>query len=204
MKLNELFDTVERERPTKGIQRYTQTDRPDDNYGYYSMVRPDKTDPHMVRKTPFRPFKGQTNDAYFTYIKYIVDNKIAQENPYAPRVYKIDKFTDPENGAMKFNIKMEQLVKLSKLEPEQLVTIYEKITGREVQEDYVNSYVIADFVDGILTGHHLSTDEQLNDLMKTIWKIKKQYRFSNDLHHGNMMARITPYGPQLVITDPLS
>ncbi len=208
MKLNEIFDTKDKSRSTPDLSQHDRpfysTKQNQLGYGKYSYVTQKKADPHLVTKVQNKAASNLANDGYFSYIKYIVDNKIAQRNPYAPRVYKINKFKDTA-GNEKYTIDMEKLVDIEDISGEELAVVYKMITGLESNADDVNA--LRNKMTFFL-GKHLSGDTNnpnLDEVLKIIdYLLRENDDFILDIHDGNIMFRRTPHGVQLVITDPLS
>lgn len=208
MKLNEIFDTKTRERETPNIGRYNGSDAEQSSGGAYGYVVPDKHDSHMVRKRPH----GSTNnnDAYYNYIKYIVDNKIAQHNPYAPRVYKINKFKSSD-GRIRYDIQMEKLIDFKKIDKEELITFIkdfvpsDKIPNDlEEYDSYSTAIVLAGYIEKMYR-NNTPIDENMAEIFSIITKLRRELSAALDLYNtGNTLFRRTPTGLQLVITDPLS
>lgn len=174
-------------------------------------------DPHQIIKKPHVSV-AENIDGYFSYIKYIVDNKIAEHNPFAPRVYDI-KIIEDAAKKFKYSIKMEKLVSLRSFDNE---VIYE--IGKQLYGEYFYSYVRKNKVEdeGLpipelmhtlralsyavrdnCYGKLSSTSKELNELCNIINKIAKDTNKKIDTRSENIMIRMSPY-PQLVIVDPIA
>ena len=65
-------------------------------------------------------------------------------------------------------------------------------------------YLITDYLSLLYDGAISCTDKNLVQVMHIIKQIGQDPKFNYDLHEDNIMFRSTPYGYQLVITDPIS
>lgn len=189
MKLYEIIDT--QITPSSEF-------RPSDNIlgsGIEAEVYDDSDDPHMVIK------KINTTSRYSVYINSIIKNKMTGNNPYVPRVYKIDK--DDKQ------YQIEKLYPLQQLSMKDLAYIYSTIMKEELPNGFDNKYQIIRAIESIIADSAAFKDniviksKQLNDVIKLIYELTHKIGRIPDIHSGNMMARMSPYGPQLVITDPL-
>jgi len=191
MKIKQLLEAFE---PQVGTFPDTSQNREDvGGRGAYASVKGDE-DPFMINKYSHPHVE---DPGYTTYVKLIVDNKLAQANPHFPRIYEVS------NGKWK----MEKLP----------FTLRQYFEGGDYHENKHNTEVICsmylknpdnfDFYD-------FSDPEQikLGTYRKALEIIHKFARENNskpsavwlgdDLHASNIMVRLTPQGPQLVITDP--
>lgn len=217
MKLNEIFDTETRERQVDDLRAsdkpygYSSGKRGELGSGKFSRVKDKKSDPFMVQKIPNKAEDALSNDAYYCYIAVIVKRKIAQENPFAPRVYKINHFLG-NDGSKKYTIDMEKLISAKDIGKDDIKayasTLFADSDGANGSYPIGDADDLADKVNDIVHGN-LSTNDQLNSLIDIIKDIKSTATKHNktfywDLHSGNMMFRRGKNGLQLVITDPLA
>lgn len=181
------------------------TDRGVKTAGYYGKVV-STGDPHTVNKRNFVA-SDKDNDGYLTYIRAIVDNKLYETNPYAPRVYDIKTIED-SRGMLKFDIKLETLHPLDNIEHDILWMLMDKIVDRSIAQTY-DRYSSPRITIGVVLrelckGKLKTTDRHLNEICELIRNvIKNNPNLELDMHGGNIMVRMSPY-PQLVITDPIS
>jgi hypothetical protein len=190
--------------------------------GYYSAVSKDRKDPHMVKKHNTR-FDDIDDDPYRLYAKFIIDNKLF-ENPYFPRIYQHKKIKDKKGNILhKFQLeKLEELNKLSHdeidhilrvifKEPEKIINSFKtahvpsRFEDRKKQRKLI---AIAKEIKEAINHNHIYEIKDKN-LIHAIREINHFMNHEckncyNDLHPKNLMARRTPYGAQLVITDPVS
>lgn len=177
--------------------------------GRYSTVRNDPKDPHMViKKTKFD--KNSTSyhnkDVYPQFIEALI-NSDQKMNPYFPRVYGMKSYNDKSDDKLhKFNI--ERLEDLRELSAEEMDHIMSLIMDDDVRKAWRidNERMLAWFISEAIKKNSVRKeikDKNLYDALTFLSKFLKKNWFL-DLHSENMMFRRTPYGPQLVITDPFS
>lgn len=177
--------------------------------GRYSTVRNDPKDPHMViKKTKFD--KNSTSyhnkDVYPQFIEELI-NSDQKMNPYFPRVYGMKSYNDKSDDKLhKFNI--ERLEDLRQLSAEEMDHIMSLIMEDDVRKAWNidNERMLAWFISEAIKKNSVRKeikDKNLYDALTFLSKFLKKNWFL-DLHSENMMFRRTPYGPQLVITDPFS
>jgi len=178
-------------------------------HGYFSSVAPDDDDPHFVNKRSVRVVNRKgTHDAYWGYVYYIIKNKL-YENPYFPRIYDVKRIVD-KDGKMHFTAKMEKLHPFNPNDIEGTVLpLVRRMLTKEARSDFLEITA-----QGLLTTIKLAIesnnylkffkDEQLIDAIKKLQDYMNKYWAELDLHQNNVMIRRTPYGPQLVFTDPFS
>lgn len=221
MLLEELINlqTVRRNVGKKLKNNEHSNDRNRLGHGYYSNVYKNK-DPHLVTKVSRIPSrKIEDNDPYWFFIRRLTETKINERNPYFPRVYSIKRYSDsdPEsetNINEIRNAQIEKLEELDQLTEDEIYTIFQKIRN-EKEVDYLRGYpydqsklihFIPDTIKEDLSSSYLLNDvEDFNykEAILFLRKLKKENnRISFDIHKGNLMVRRTPYGVQLVITDP--
>lgn len=191
------------------------------SYGYYWKII---TKESMMEsfaptgtKVPHRAL-APVFDGYYLYIKHIVTNKLYEDNPFFPRVYKCDTITD-DNGRIKYRIELESLHAIdTAVEPEALFNIAENLfnaddlkyaTNDEANSiDYMRTaelqkYVLCGLIRDCIRGKIKSLDDNLNKACAVIADIKKESNRELNMHYGNIMFRMSPH-LQIVITDPLS
>lgn len=167
------------------------------------------------------------------YLKYAsISRRFASSNPFLPRISQISQQhvdvdtwaklkreagveAEPEDyynhPPALISFKTERLVPLSKLDIDQLRALYHKAFGEELNHSNYSSRDPMDIVDAIETSVDgalygkvtAKGSAQLVMAIKLIRSISKKTKALSDLHSGNLMARMTTGGPQLVITDPL-
>jgi hypothetical protein len=213
LKLLEIIQTNQQHNKSSNIFNYNKeksvaarqqtADKNFEKTGAYGKVY-DKGDSHTLTKTNFVANPSKT-DAYYTYIKYIVDNDLAQENPYFPRVYDIKTIEDA-NGNARYKIDIERLQDLGKISKETISAMLWNLFDSDVIDDNIQKYGLAEAlaicVELTCEGHAKSKDKYLNEACAIVRKLRNT-GFIFDIHIGNIMVRLSPY-PQLVIVDPLA
>ena len=174
--------------------------------GWYSHGNPGE-DPHEYKVKTWLP-TDLKYDAKYHWIKAI--HPIMGDNPYLPVYYNI-KFERDTLGWVKTNYTMENLVELHTLRIDQLRAIAAKAFNDENFYDVaVSPQMIAKKIREMIIDQKRGAsstqdiDPGLAEAIKLIVEVlKKNPAFHDDLHAGNLMARNSPYGLQLVITDPM-
>lgn len=165
-------------------------------------------------------------DGYFAYISKLKKFIDRYHNPYLPQIHDV-KIVNPSSKKPYLEVDMEKLVPLNSLNINDFVLLLEKILQHKFQStEQLDSFVLGDPDFGPTDKHDIAVkivrlasmtmrdpnyqsmgiriqDKNMLDALRIIANlIKKGYK--DDLHPGNLMARRTKYGPQLVFTDPLS
>lgn len=193
--------------------------------GRYSVVKPG-SDPHTVKKSSKTPGMDMM-DGYWKFIDYVIKYKL-WENPHFPRVYSIKKIKD-STGDIMFRGEIEKLEPLKGLRFDEIKHLYEKIFGldelpslmkntkglgkEELAKLYIDRFAkdISQTAKGIVP--NWIVDESFKNAIEILKKIKEKEKSSGekairgkgfiyDIHSENIMVRRTPYGLQLVFTDP--
>jgi len=89
MRLIESFETDD-----NTDQPVPDTDDSTAQSGRKATTRVDKTDPHVRHKT----FDSE-DPAYEAYVKFLVSNQVAQQNPHFPRIYTVNQTKEPARKA---------------------------------------------------------------------------------------------------------
>jgi len=183
----------------------------DGSAGFFSRVKDDKTDPHMIVKNTIKP---QYSDGYHTYIKELIERDLIDTNPHFPRVYNVKRIED-RHGYNVYKYTMEKLVRLVDLSPEMqkavLVNNF-KVNPEELEilenkyEERAIGFYIAEFLEAGAGGDvSRIKSSSLVDALKVLGVIKEENNMlSFDIHINNYMIRMTSHGPQIVLTDPFS
>ncbi len=187
--------------------------------GSFSVVYPDKEDPHMVKKlgrdVGNKGFNRKKSDFFLEYAKWITDNNLASKNIHFPRIYETS--YDEENDIHDY--KMERLQPYTSLSSEALWGLAKKYFDRELilkkkwfnerDDQDTNKFnlqvMITDSLDDVLTYKKLDMirDSELLKAAKLVSsevnKPSRTWRY--DIHSDNVMYRLTSVGPQLVLSD---
>jgi len=180
-------------------------------YGFYSNVFTDKTNQYNVIKIG-EIQEGLGNPEFDAYLNYLAKLK-KYKNPVFPQVDSIQIFHDPssKDHPYIYKVKMERLYPSSDIKNKEFEAFYEKVFGgadieRYKQFDFRTNRPI-DFLYAALGDNELFKaikDPYTRQALGIIKNLNKKGGFNTDLHSGNVMFRRTPYGIQLVVTDPVS
>ena len=215
MKISELLETpyqtrVKNKTVDKDLDYFTLNvgkinPKYDPKQGMYSVVTPDNSDPHMVRKTSKAPRKPDFKEGFVKFVEYIIENK-HQDNIHFPRIYDVKSFTD-KNGLHIESFQIEKLVDAKYIDPDVLIDYQESLLGwRPRYDEWEQNYTIADKIrTAVYKGQSgVFESEELNQACDILAKARIEVDSYPDIHSGNIMYRQTRYGIQLVITDPFS
>lgn len=167
-------------------------------------------DPHIITKVNHSPISPYYGDGYMTWAKYLIDNNIADSNPFAPRMYKMDVIKDAK-GMARYKIKMETLQRVDSVDEEILtriyINLYDEMARRHIAKaaPYLNRIdkVLAKAIDMTAEMRIKSTNSLLTQLCVTINKLCNKCNGSPDIHGNNIMVRLGK-APQIVIIDPIA
>lgn len=195
--------------------------------GTASVVFNDKNDPHMVNKKSHEVnfnkgsegFSMGRYDGFRDYAKFIIDNKLADKNPWFPRIYEMKNFSHTDSGQNVQKYKIEKLIGLQNLTQQEIDFLYKKLFSIETDDDHDYSNKMEDLeilVNYISIGFTRGEsyleyarditieDNTLSQAIDYVMKFKNQYKISlDDWTLDNLMFRRTSYGPQIVIVDPV-
>ena len=174
--------------------------------GYFSVVGVSDDSPQDVVKVNMY---GDLKDGYNAFVKALIDNERARNSVLFPRIRSVRELKTPEDEYPRLLVRMERLEPLFNLGIEELRHMVARYTSAKVEDlEYNNDKfdMINLFVD-IIRGDSLVsakvTDTKLKNAIQWLQEIAQEEKFFFDLHSENMMVRRTPYGPQLVLSDPL-
>lgn len=171
--------------------------------GGFSSVRPDKADPHMVKKQSIVPLgrsHADKEDGFSVFVRMIAENGM-MDNIHFPKVYKAQKITDA-NQTHRHHFTMEKLTPLESLEPEEIASVEE----HHMTPGYNDELSIAERIyDACRSARARDTYikmESLKEACEALDEMDDVSDFRIDIHDDNIMVRRTPHGLQLVISDP--
>lgn len=166
-------------------------------------------DPHLITKINHSP-AFDNNDGYMIWAKYLIDNNIADSNPFAPRMYKMDVVKDA-NNMKRYKIRMETLQRVDSVDDEILtmlyMNLYDLATRKHIAK--VAAYLtrpdslLAKAIDMTAELRIKSTNNLLTNLCININKLCTTCDGGVDIHGNNIMIRLGR-SPQIVIIDPIS
>lgn len=184
--------------------------------GNFSKVRSTR-DPHVVKKSSISTTRGnpELDDAYWDFVNLVLKNKL-WENPYFPRFYRKTSIQG-EKDTSHHSVEMERLESIEKAPNEDLIPMIRKALNKKGRE-YVKAkaeevggkgaliFAFSTVINSAVYDGNLSLigDDELAKALKILNLYAKNSSVKIDIHEENIMARRTPVGLQLVITDPFS
>lgn len=167
-------------------------------------------DPHTIVKRSHVGANAE-REGYYAYATEIIKSGIAKNNPYFPRFYDVKTFKD-SSGLIKYRFEMERLQEGYEVNDEIINSVTENIFTEKSIAFFDRNYMGANSLSRlsqlcsmyIFSSSHYGLEVKDEKFREAAAFIKKIYDrgFSEDLHEGNIMFRLSPY-PQLVITDPI-
>lgn len=173
-------------------------------------------------------------DGYYAYVETLRKlSRAAKSNPYLPQIFKARRY-EAANGKPYLEVSMEKLTPFKALTADQARAVLEKLAQQHYPNNYLKglykgwknalaSVLVRYFYEkgtpsSVVIGNHYRfgaegpyseggqefklADPQFHAAAKMIKILGAQ--FSMDIHKGNIMFRMTPTGPQIVFSDPLS
>ena len=146
-------------------------------------------------------------DPYIAYIK--AGAALANGNPHIPRVHEIHSIKT-KNGHVHI-IKMEKLHPVSSLNVKEHEAMhdhsfnepYDMNVGKSKQSQSILN-IYGNNRQKIATPEMAEAIDLVHSTANKMKRVSPNDHVDVDIHQGNIMARKTPYGPQMVITDPLA
>ena len=146
-----------------------------------------------------------SKDGYYNYLEAIINI----DNPHLPKVMGAV-LCKPRECNQYVKVELEPLVSINELELDELVHVLSTSFGMSADSlEYVTfDYLVDEIVTKFARGCRDYNDTycwsaELRDVAVIVSYLMYD-GFILDIHEGNIMFRRTPYGVQLVITDPLS
>lgn len=200
MKLIEAFDQIKTDQhlPDTSVDSEDVSGR-----GKFSAVKGDQ-DPHMINKVAHRH-----DPAYNAYVDFLIDNKLAQSNPHFPRIYTSEGNDKWKTEKLQYTLR--QYLYDKNTDPkeldqrlETLASIY--LNDKEYESDITpNSfYRLITQPSKIKLGTYRRALEIINQLFDKLRHDDPRAYLIIDLHPDNIMVRMSPVGPQLVLVDPFA
>lgn len=215
MRLLELFTTTQKQTPVRAKfdkKNIVRGSRKHEG-GVQAYAVPNDRDPHEISLRYREPLEKNISllaDPKYAWAQTAI--KYATDNPFFPRIYVVNVKTD--SGGRKLpRYRMEKLQHLRVLPSETLTGMYENLFGKEYPYNTDKEDSSMDIAEDIAQKLERAVDTrdlseidntQLRQALKHIIDLlKNDKNFITDIHANNVMVRGTPFGPQLVITDPL-
>ena len=193
--------------------------------GAYATAYKRSSTPGVVTKVG-RFDDTPAKDGYLSYLQSILHNDRVSSNPFLPRIYSIKVYKYPSTEDREWRggqyvVQMEKLRPIDELSIEQLEALGEHLfKDWEKLAPKGNAMTPAYYAQRLLYTISMATSTRnprytraLKDkkllqavaMISNLGRSKKDHtEIEFDLHAGNFMYRVTPVGPQLVITDPLA
>lgn len=202
MKLHEIYTPSFVALPTKTPDNHKEI-----GSGSFSSVTL-HPDAHQVSKNSTRK-TALEDDAYFQYIHRVVDDRLYEGNPYFPRIYHIEVYGG-KNEDVYYKVDMEKLTEIYSLSEPELQGMYDHMFEPYENNDSppdMRTQIIVQLRD-LLSGRTIYSKEAKDPLLSKALDVLKEIHDSNklfawDIYPTNVMARRTPVGCQLVLTDLL-
>jgi len=178
--------------------------------GGYSSVYDDPNDPHIVIKKE-RAFTNKHANKFYQWAKAIQKEP---SNVYLPRIYKIETEENP-SGKTRHTYWIEKLhaVSSQEISSEAILALIDKMFNvskhdkSELKRMGLHNlwgFIVSKIIH-LPYGHKTTSDIKDPELSKAITILKSTGLLNYyDMHDQNLMLRLGPGGPQLVITDPLA
>ncbi|MEM4258074.1 MAG: hypothetical protein QXL17_02845 [Candidatus Thermoplasmatota archaeon] len=164
-----------------------------------------------AKENPYFPRVDRISEIPINPSEYnVVINNVHEKNPDVAQKFARTFARYPLSKLIVF--KMEPLVEFSQATREELLVLFQKMFGteptkqlspNELREEITK--IIEKAVHGKYTADYLNQikDPYLKNAISLIKKVRAKTKAYVDIHRENVMLRRTPYGLQLVITDPL-
>lgn len=178
--------------------------------GDYATVYGDAKDPHgvvkvgqaIMNKTSLDTPPDLSADGYLAFLKSILKS----DNPYFPQLGEVQLFRNRQTGVVSYKVKMEMLHPISDLSIEELTATYHRIVGAESPSGYTTKTGLAAMIEKAMNNPKYAAkmeDSNFREACSILHKLIKRGYF-NDMSSNNIMCRRTPYGAQIVFTDPFT
>lgn len=181
--------------------------------GSHAEVGVHKNRPYDATKVSVPKSGRLDGDGFYNFIKELAKDDSMASNPYFPRVYNLNAYTNDESDS--FVARMEKLIPMSDLNVKQVDAILRRIVDRDVEDSFPEIKQMGDeerknhLIQQVLNmirgrrTHAVPKDTHFNQALDKINMLKQDHRGHIDWSVDNMMARRTPHGAQLVFSDPL-
>lgn len=191
--------------------------------GYFGFVKTN-SDSDSGQITAYKTAKLDYNnpnlDGYVAYVNALKQQIDAHPNRYLPQIHNVKLVYDPKKIYPQTGyvlVDMELLTRGTDMSGEELFMAYQKMLNNPQPMDTSQYHVytpyrgLSKIIELIKIIHNHGTPQDKNlepdpELVAAIDLIRgiSSRGFSFDMHHGNVMFRRTSFGPQTVLTDPLS
>lgn len=189
--------------------------------GHYSHAFTTKDNPHDVVKGTSG--NASIEDGYEGFIRALAADEEMRDNIYMPRIRSAKVIRSTKNPNKKrLLVRLERLYNLGDLSEREAYDMLVKLIGRENARSYYAMllsfdmqqtkmktnwpYVLKEFLSdySYKNTDYPILDEEFIKAFEWVKKVAREESWQMDLHSENWMFRRTPYGPQLVMMDPLA
>lgn len=213
MRLSEIYESLvqpeisndsEFAEDPSSMSEYDRMEFGIDDQGAFAYKRNLKDNPHEIEKIS-RSSIAVISDKYWQYVDYLLKHDL-MDNPYFPNIYNVeDNYKSNKDGALQARARIEKLDHFNSLNSKEAQYLAEKIFGINAASNdiytYKNLYVI--FAEATFLPDEIEIlDENFIEAKKYLHRFAREYYATFDLSINNIMVRRTPYGPQLVFSDP--
>lgn len=202
MRISEIIKTTW-QQPRPGSQTKIVPGTEDLGTGYFSVVKIDPEDPHLVIKQE-KEFLDPQGNGFLHWAKQI--QKHAEHNPYLPRIYEISpEILAPDQ--QRFTYKIERLFHGQKLSPDQVNLLAQKALTGAPAEQITDWYELIRYIRDHVKDPSRFRSEKLRQAIKLILDSelavlgRTTHWPASELSQNNVMVRLHPL--QMVITDPV-
>lgn len=187
----------------------------------YARVYDLPKETNSVLKIARHPEGKVEMDGYLSFAKRVMK----MDNPYFPKIDELDQKQVDGDGEPFFTVKMEKLNKLTELSNDEIYASLARIFGHDLSDHHRRQFVLqntkelqrerkdvlqialATFLEKAIQEDKfmaLIHDTELLQALKMLRIFWKNHHYLDVDNHDNIMFRRTPYGAQLVFTDPFS
>ena len=183
--------------------RHSRVSKDELGRGAFSKVTPDHNDPHLVKKTNITPLGKQHADKADGFEQFVrlIDESGMNENIHFPRIYRATKVTDAQ-GTHRSSYSMEKLEPIKSLSFEDSKTLEQTHMTEGYSEDASLSDRLYDACRSPSARERYVKMESLKEACEALYEMDDVSDFRLDIHKDNIMVRRTPYGVQLVFSNP--
>lgn len=169
-------------------------------------------------------------DGYYKFIEKVIDLKQETHNPYLPQIYNVKRIQPTTKSDPYLIVEVEKLYPSASMSTEEAKLVFSKMIGRKITQQDIDLIqketgvdwktkepkpikwqwairnVMQAYIDdddwGIWDNFKIK-DPQFVEALQIVRDLVND-GYTLDLHDENYMVRKTPYGNQIVLTDPLS
>jgi hypothetical protein len=194
------------------------------NFGAWGNVYSTPGDVETVTKVSNIVDNRWNQDGYYNFINKVRNYKNETHNVYLPQIYDVvrykSKYTENNPGRPYIVVNLEKLYELSEFTEDEQKLVLQKICGKTFDDPKFRSdfkweynhlggdipYIIANLLKKTVKKEPYVFKIVDKDLLKALSIVRRLHHkgYNLDFQVVNFMFRRTPYGPQMVLTDPVS